>query len=100
MANDKKQLAIFPDMPRDTTIVDQNGDLTSHWRLFFEQTVQALQTNLKPEGTVIPQHTTANIALLTNINSKANIIYNSDTNSLMGNIEGPPGTYTWKTFLS
>lgn len=85
--------AIFPDLPRNQPFLNQDGTVNYYWILWFENLVMALQTNLKPEGFVIPQQTTTNIALLTAVQSIANIIYDSTTDEFKGNIAG-----TWKTF--
>lgn len=102
MSQSRKQQAIFPDLPRDKQIVDRNGNLTSHWDLFFQQLVMALQTNFKPEGIVIPPQSAANIANLGNTNgSIGNIIYDSTNNQFKGIILvslGPPITTATKTF--
>lgn len=93
-----KQVTIVPDIPRDPQVVDEKGQFNPAWKLFFEQFVQALQVNFSAQGTVFPQQTNANIALLTTATSKANILYNSDDNTFMGNVETSPGVFTWKTF--
>jgi hypothetical protein len=93
-----KQFTLCPDIPRNSEIVDGNGRLKPEWRAFFDQLVLALQTTFKPEGIVFPQQTTANIAQLTAVESKSNILYDSTTNEFKGNVETAPGVYTWKTF--
>lgn len=94
----QKQFSIVPDLARSPQIADRNGVLAPEWKLFLEQLVQTLQNTLKAEGTVIPQQTTANIAQLTGVESKANIVYDSTTNEFKGNVETAPGVYTWKVF--
>jgi hypothetical protein len=98
MAAPLKQVSIIPDLPRSPVVIDKNGNLAPDWKLFFEQLTQALQTNFKPEGILFPQQTAANIALLTGISSKGNILYDSTNNTFMGNVETAPNTFTWKTF--
>lgn len=93
VANTKKPTALFPDLPRETPLTNQDGKMHELWQLFFDQLILALQTNLKPEGFVIPPETAANIALLTGSESNNNIIYDSTNNAFKGNIAG-----TWKTF--
>jgi hypothetical protein len=78
--------AIFPDLPRNQPMVGKDGKMDNLWILFFENLVMALQTNLKPEGFVIPIQTAANIALLTAIVSQHNIVYDSTNNLFDGNI--------------
>lgn len=90
---DKKQLAIFPDWPRDPVIINEKGMLTDPYKLFFQQLVMALQTNFKPEGYVIPPKPTSDIIQLIAQASNNNIIYDSTTNQFKGNVNG-----TWKVF--
>jgi hypothetical protein len=98
MAAPLKQVSIIPDLPRSQNVVDREGNLAPDWKLFFEQLIQALQTNLKPEGILFPQQTAANIALLTGIGSLGNILYDSTNNVFKGNVLTAPNTFTWKTF--
>jgi hypothetical protein len=98
MAAPLKQVTIVPDLPRDPQIVDKDGKFNPVWKVFFEQFIQALQTNFSAQGTVFPQQTASNIALLTTVSSKANILYNSTNDTFMGNVQTSPGVYTWKTF--
>lgn len=46
--------SIFPDLPRATPAVDKNGDFSPLWSLGFSSLFQALQTNYKNEGILIP----------------------------------------------
>ena len=93
MAQTRKQIAIFPDLPRDTKLIDDKGNITPSWNLFFQNLVMALQTNLKPEGFVIPPKTDTEIAQLTGDESNNNIVYDSVNNEFKGNVNG-----VWKTF--
>jgi hypothetical protein len=88
-----KQQAVFPDLPRTTKLVDENGNMNLDWQLFFDNLTLALQVNFKPEGIVVPNKPSTDIALLTAPVSVANIIYDSTTDEFKGNIAG-----TWKTF--
>lgn len=49
---------IFPDLPRESPIVDKNGQLTALWSLGLSSLFQALQSNYKNEGILIPPLTT------------------------------------------
>lgn len=89
----KKQSAIFPDLPREQKLIDANGSLTPAWYLYFQQLTMALQTNLKPEGFVIPEKPTSDITNLSNTTSKSNIIYDSTSNEFKGFVNG-----AWKVF--
>lgn len=103
MAQTRKQQAIFPDLPRDNTVVDlKTGEMTAHWALFFQQLTMALQTNLKPEGIVVPPQNATNITSLGNISAAVgNILYDSTNNTFKGIIlvsAGPPVVTATKTF--
>lgn len=88
-----KQQAIFPDVPRDPKFVDEDGNIMPEWSLFFTNLIMALQTNLKPEGFVIPPKTDTEIAQLTGDESNNNIVYDNVNDEFKGNIAG-----VWKTF--
>lgn len=102
MSQTRQQQAIFPDLPRDKQMVDKNGEINPAWDLYFQQLTMALQTNLKPEGFVIPPKTATEIASLGNISeSIGNIIYDSTNNQFKGIILtsiGPPIVTATKTF--
>lgn len=97
MTAPRKQIAIFPDLPREPFIgkVDADGNVRINelWQQYFDNLTRALQTNYKPEGLVIPPQIASNIALLTATASNNNIIYDSTNNLFKGNIAG-----TWKVF--
>lgn len=92
-----KQTSLVPDFPRTTQVVDKNGEIATEWKLYFEQLNQALQTIFKPEGFVMPSQTSANITLLTDSTSVANIVYDATTDEFKGNVS-VAGVPTWKTF--
>lgn len=103
MTQTRKQQAIFPDMPRDLTVIDlKTGQMTDGWALFFQQLTMALQTNFKPEGIVVPPKPSSEIADLGNISEAiGNIIYDITTNEFKGIIlvsAGPPVVTITKTF--
>jgi len=97
-----KQQAIFPDLPRDDQLVDKDGEITSAWKLYFQQLTMALQTNFKPEGIVVPPQDASNIALLGDISASiGNIIYDTTNNEFKGIVLvsiGPPIVTATKTF--
>jgi hypothetical protein len=93
MSITRKQQAIFPDLPRDKRVVDEMGNITPSWDLYFQQLTMALQTNFKPEGIVVPPKPTTEIVQLTSDASDNNIIYDSTSNEFKGNVNG-----TWKVF--
>lgn len=92
----KLPTTIFPDVPRETPLVDKNGRMHDLWQQYFDQLTLTLQTIFRNEGFSIPQLPSASIALLTGEQSVGSIIYNTDSTpepSFQGNIAG-----TWKTF--
>jgi hypothetical protein len=93
MTQTRKQQAIFPDLPREKKLVDEHGNISSSWELYLQQLTMALQTNLKPEGFVVPPKPTTDISQLTADTSKNNIIYDDTTNQFKGNVNG-----VWKIF--
>lgn len=97
-----KQQAIFPDLPRSDQIVDRNGNITSDWKLYFQQLTMALQTNFKPEGIVVPPKIASEIASLGDVSEAiGNIIYDSTNNQFKGILLvslGPPIVTITKTF--
>lgn len=94
-----KQMSIIPDLPRTPIALNKDGTFVPEWKLFFDQLIQALQTNFKAEGTVLPQQSASNIALLTGSASKANILYDSTNDVFKGNVQTAPNVFTWKTFV-
>lgn len=96
-------MAIFPDLPRDQNLVDQSGNITSPWYLYFQQLTMALQTNYKPEGIVIPSKTATEIGSLGGIDASiGNIIYDSTNNVFKGIVlaSSPPVVTTTVTFTT
>lgn len=65
MANEQPILqSIFPDYPRETPVLDKDGNFRSLWDLGFSSLFQALQTNFKNEGIVFPPLTASNMAII------------------------------------
>jgi hypothetical protein len=90
-----KPKAIFPDMPRDTPFVGENGMIAPQWKNFFDQWSLAMQTFFKNEGLVIPQLSASDIASLGNTNaSVGNILYDNTNNLFKGILLVTPGTLT------
>ena len=56
--------AIFPDLPRESQAVDNNGNFTQHWSLGFSLLFQALQANFSNEGFKFPPLTATQIATI------------------------------------
>lgn len=59
--------SIFPDLPRGSPAVDQDGNFSSLWQLGFSSLFQALQKNYKNEGIVFPALSATNIATIQGI---------------------------------
>jgi len=56
--------AIFPDYPRETPILDKEGNFMPLWDLGLSSLFQALQENYKNEGIIFPRLSAANIATI------------------------------------
>lgn len=59
--------AIFPDLPRETPVLDKEGDFSPLWSLGLSALFQALQENFKNEGIIFPRLSAANIATIQSI---------------------------------
>jgi hypothetical protein len=88
----------IPNMPKDPLLSKNpaNGQLDMHpaWQSYFSQLTTSLQQNVSDEGFVIPQVTNEQLAVLNTPASNARIIYNSDTNQMMANLNGTYQTIT------
>lgn len=62
MAENQIAQSIFPDLPRETPAVNENGDFNFLWSLGFASLFQALQKNFKNEGIMFPSLTATQIA--------------------------------------
>lgn len=68
MTNETRQpQSIFPDIPRESPVIDKNGDFTALWSLGFGSLFQALQENFKNEGIVFPPLNDTQIAQIQSI---------------------------------
>ncbi len=47
--------AIFPDLPRESPVIDNEGNFNQLWSLGFSSLFQALQENYKNEGILFPR---------------------------------------------
>ena len=54
MTQTRQPQAIFPDLPRETPVVDKNGNFSQTWSLAISQLFQTLQANFKNEGILFP----------------------------------------------
>lgn len=73
-------------------LVDDDGNMTPEWELFFSQLINVLQSNLSNEGYVLPMQSTTDIAKLSDVDkSKGALIYDLTTDEFKVNING-----TWK----
>lgn len=73
-------------------LVDDDGNITPEWELFFSQLINVLQTNLSNEGYVLPMQSTTDIAKLSDVTkSKGALIYDLTLDKFKVNING-----TWK----
>jgi hypothetical protein len=69
-------------------LVDQKGYMTADWKEFFSQFFVILQNTLSDNGTRLPFQTTDNITELNTVNLLGALLYNTDTNKVMANING------------
>lgn len=63
----KIQQSIFPDMPRETPVLNKNGDFMPLWELGLSSLFQALQQNFKNEGIVFPPLTASQMTAIQNL---------------------------------
>lgn len=54
--------SIFPDLPREVPVINQEGDFSPLWSLGLSSLFQALQANFKNEGILFPALSAVNIA--------------------------------------
>lgn len=79
--------SIFPDCPRDPQILDmKTGSINPVWQLFFQQLSQALQTNYKNEGVVLPPLSNDQILGLGDAEQAVGNIFYDKTNKLFKGI--------------
>lgn len=64
MSQTRKPQSIFPDYPRESPVIDKNGDLNARWDLAFSSLFQGLQRNFKNEGIVFPPLSASEIATI------------------------------------
>jgi len=81
-------LSNIPTPPAFAKLVDKDGNITSSWRDYFSNLTLYLKQFLSNEGLVMPQQTSANIALLNTAQSIGALLYNSTTNHIEGNVNG------------
>lgn len=67
MAQNKKPESIFPDYPREQTIVDKDGNINALFDLGLGSLFQALQDNFSNEGILFPSLTYAQLTIIENI---------------------------------
>lgn len=86
--------AIFPNLPRESQVVTPaTGEFIPVWSLWAQQMNQALQRNFTPTGVLIPSQPTAYFSRPIGAATKGTIVYDSESNNFMGNVNGH-----WKTF--
>lgn len=61
MSQTRQPQQIFPDLPRETPVVDKNGNFSQTWSLAISQLFQTLQANYKNEGILFPPLTSDQI---------------------------------------
>jgi hypothetical protein len=56
--------AIFPDLPRESPVLNEKGDFMPLWDLGLSSLFQALQANFKNEGFLLPPLSAANMSTI------------------------------------
>ena len=64
LTQDKQAQPIFPDLPRESPVVNKEGNFTETWSLAVSQLFQNLQQNFKNEGILFPPLTAAQISTI------------------------------------
>ena len=54
MSQTRQPQQIFPDLPRESPVIDKQGNFTQIWSLAISQLFQTLQANYKNEGILFP----------------------------------------------
>jgi hypothetical protein len=67
MASPLNPQSIFPDVPRESPVVDKRGEFSPLWSLGIGQLFQALQENYKNEGILLPPINSAQAALIQSV---------------------------------
>lgn len=67
MSTPQNLQSIFPDLPRETPVIDEQGNFTDLWSLGLSSLFQALQDNFKNEGIIFPNLSASNISFIQSI---------------------------------
>jgi hypothetical protein len=79
-----------------TPIAEKNGNVSTQWRLYFEQLTNQLQRGLLDIGYKLPQANNEKIAGLVASDLQGAMIYNSESKNVQANTDGnykPVNTY-------
>lgn len=82
----------IPNLPHEKPI-DEHGQWTAAWSLWFQQLMGCLQTCLSDQGLQLPLQPTSIINQLNKPNNSGSLIYDSSTQQFKGNLNG-----TFKVF--
>ena len=82
----------IPLLPHEKPI-DENGQWTASWLLWFQQLVTVLQKTVSNQGLRVPSLPTEIIKQLNISSNTSVIVYDSDTKQFKGNADG-----TFKVF--
>ena len=82
----------IPILPHEKPI-DDNGQWTASWLLWFQQLTRLLQTHLSDQGFQLPLKPTEIITHLSKESNAGTLIYDSSTQQFKGNVKG-----TFKVF--
>lgn len=81
----------IPSVPNER-MVDQNGEITVNWRIFFTQFIGELQRNASNEGVLAPFQAQADIPILNDESRLGGLIYDTDAQATRTNLPVPRGT--------
>jgi hypothetical protein len=86
-----------------TPIAEKNGNVSTQWRLYFEQLTNQLQRGLLDIGYKLPQANNEKIASLVATDLQGAMIYNNESKNVQANTDGnykPVNTYEELTSAS
>ena len=81
-------LTSFFQAARAVPLTHKNGEMHPTWQNYFQQLNTYIANTLSPEGLQTPPQNSANIAVLNNMQSLGKIVYNTDTDTPLINVNG------------
>lgn len=90
---------IIPSIPA-SRVVDEKGNLTNEYRIFFDQLINQLQYNVSDAAYLLPQHDDSNLSNFNDARFTSGIVYNNESKNVQVNTDGqykPISTYEQAT---